>query len=165
MHLAAGQKCRDHSFAGLRAAGAAIAAVAVTLAGGAAGQTASGHFSGRTLDVPIAGAYSYWDAASGGKDRVVKVVVSNAEFRAELLDDWQDRRAAIREFFTSDSVKIVTFDFDADGKYRGYSYYFASGDGCGWCYDSTVRPTVRGATAAFPEASPSMAERAKSLST
>lgn len=125
-------------------AGAAIAAVALLLVGAAAAQTASGHFSSRTLDLPIAGAYSYWDQGSGGKDRVVKVAVSNAEFRADLLDDWHDRGAAVREFFASDNVKIVTFDFDADGKYRGYSYYFASGDGCGWCYDSTVRSTVRG---------------------
>jgi hypothetical protein len=125
-------------------AGAAIAAVALLLVGAAAAQTASGHFSSRTLDVPIAGAYSYWDQGSGGKDRVVKVAVSNAEFRADILDDWHDRGAAVREFFASDNVKIVTFDFDADGKYRGYSYYFASGDGCGWCYDSTVRSTVRG---------------------
>lgn len=144
MHeLAAGQKWRDCGFAELGAS-AAIAALALMLAGAAAAQTASGHFSSSTLDVPIAGAYGYWDAASGGKGRVVKVVVSNAEFRADLLDDWHDRAAAVREFFASDSVKIVTFDFDADGKYRGYSYYFASGDGCGWCYDSTVRSTVRG---------------------
>lgn len=145
MHeLAAGQKWSGHSFAGLRAAGAALAASAMMLTSAAAAQTASGHFSSRTLDVPIAGVYSYWGEANGGKDRVVKVVVANAEFRADSLDDWHDRAAAIREFFASDSVKIVTFDFDADGKYHGYSYYFASGDGCGWCYDSTVHSTVRG---------------------
>ena len=140
MHgLTALQGLRAHRFPWLQAA----AAISSLLIFPATAQTASGHFSTSTLDVPIAGAYSYWDVASGGKDRVVKVVVSNAEFRADLLDDWHDRAAAIREFFVSDSVKIVTFDFDADGKYRGYSYYFAPGDGCGWCYDSTVRSTVR----------------------
>jgi hypothetical protein len=138
---------RHRGFALLRSVGAiaAIAVLASLPASIAAAQTASGRFSGRTLELPVAGAYSYWDQASGGNDRVVKVVVSNAEFRADLLDDWHDRGAAVREFFASDTVKIVTFDFDANGKYRGYSYYFAAGDGCGWCYDSTVRSTVRGA--------------------
>jgi len=140
MHeLVAWREWRAHGFTWLQA----VAAIPILLVFPAAAQTASGHFSSSTLDVPIAGAYSYWDQASGGKDRVVKVVVSNAELTADLLDDWHDRAAALREFFVSDSVKIVTFDFDADGKYRGYSYYFASGDGCGWCYDSSVRSTVR----------------------
>jgi hypothetical protein len=121
----------------------ACGAIALALTAGA--QTASGRFTSRTLEVPVAGAYSYWGEAGGGKDLVVKVAVANAEFRADLLDDWNDRGAAIREFFASDRVKVVTFDFDANGKYRGYSYYFAPGDGCGWCYDSTVRSTVRSA--------------------
>ncbi len=134
---------RDRAFILLRSVGAS-AAIALSFCSAAVAQTASGHFASRTLEVPVAGAYSYWDQASGGNDRVVKVAVSNAEFRADLLDDWHDRGAAVREFFASENVRVVTFDFDADGKYRGYSYYFASGDGCGWCYDSTVRSTVRG---------------------
>lgn len=145
MHeLAAMPGWRDRAFALLRNVGASTA-IALVLVAAAAAQTASGRFASRTLEVPLAGAYSYWDRASGGNDLVVKVAVSNAEFRADLLDDWHDRGAAVHEFFASDSVKVVYFDFDAAGKYRGYSYYFAPGDGCGWCYDSTVRSTVRGA--------------------
>jgi hypothetical protein len=145
MHqLAAMPELRDRTFALMRRLGAS-AAIFVSLVAAAAAQSASGHFASRTLELPIAGAYSYWDQASGGNDRVVKVAVANAEFRADLLDDWHDRGAAVPEFFASDRVKVVYFDFDADGKYRGYSYYFAPGDGCGWCYDSTVHSTVRGA--------------------
>ena len=143
MHqLAAMPELRDRTFALMRRLGVS-AAIFVSLVATAAAQTASGHFAGRTLELPIAGAYSYWDQASGGNDRVVKIAVSNAEFRADLLDDWHDRGAAVHEFFADDRVKVVYFDFDADGKYRGYSYYFAPGDGCGWCYDSTVHSTVR----------------------
>ena len=123
----------------------ALVAIALSLVHAAAAQTASGHFSSRTLDVPIAGSYSYWDRASGDKGRVLKVALSNAGFRASVLDDWHDRGTAIHELFASDEVKVVYFDFDPDGRYRGYSYYFASGDGCGWCYDSTVHSTVRNA--------------------
>ena len=144
MHqLAAMPELRDRAFALMRRLGAS-AAIFVSLVATAAAQMASGHFASRMLELPIAGAYSYWDQASGGNDRVVKVAVANAEFRADLLDDWHDRGAAVHEFFASDRVKVVYFDFDADGKYRGYSYYFAPGDGCGWCYDSTVHSTVRG---------------------
>ena len=42
-----------------------------------------------------------------------------------------------------DESKVVTFEFDADGKYRGLSYYFGPGVGCGFCYDSKVGSTVR----------------------
>jgi hypothetical protein len=143
MQASAVFEARDPSLALSRVV--AGVAIALSLVHAAAAQTASGHFSSRTLDVPIAGSYSYWDRASGDKGRLVKVAVSNAGFRASMLDDWQDRGAAIHELFASDEVKVVYFDFDPDGRYRGYSYYFASGDGCGWCYDSTVHSTVRGA--------------------
>lgn len=125
---------------------AATLALAIAIAAPAtvsAQASASGHFSGRAVKLPIAGAYSYWDAASSGNGRVIKVVVSNAGFKPERIDAWYDRAAAIHDLFVDEQVKVVTIDFDADGKYRGYSYYFGSGDGCGYCYDSAVSSTVR----------------------
>ena len=92
MHeLAAMPGWRDRAFALLRNVGASTA-IALVLVAAAAAQTASGRFASRTLEVPLAGAYSYWDRASGGNDLVVKVAVSNAEFRADLLDDWHAAR-------------------------------------------------------------------------
>ncbi len=87
---------------------------------------ASGQFDGGALKLPIAGAYGYWDVASSGSDRVIKVAASNAEFKADQVDAWYDRAAAIHDLFVDERTKIVTFDFDADGKYRGYSHYFGS---------------------------------------
>lgn len=145
MHeLAAMPTLRNPAFA-LATRIVAIGAITLLLIGAADAQTASGTFMGRTLTLDIAGAYSYWDRSGDSQDRVIKVVVSNAEFKAALLDDWYDRQSAVHDLFVDDRVKIVTFDFDPDGRYRGYSYYFGSGDGCGWCYDSAVRSTVRGA--------------------
>jgi hypothetical protein len=110
----------------------------------AAAQTASGQFSSKELDVEIQGAYSYWDKSGGFDDaQNIKVVVSNAKFRAEFIDRWYDRRYVISELFADEEVKVVHFEFSADGRYRGYSYYFGSGDGCGYCFDSTVGSTVR----------------------
>jgi hypothetical protein len=105
--------------------------------------TASGSFEDRKWKLPIAGAYVFWDASSGiDSDTILCVAVSNAEFVADALDAHYDRRHAISTLFADDEVKVVYFEFSADGRYRGLSYYFESGDGCGYCYDSKVKSTV-----------------------
>jgi len=119
-----------------------LAAMIVSAHAAAQATTASGQFSGSKQKLIIASAYSYWDTASSGNDRVVKIAVSNAGFKPELIDAWYDHAAAIRDLFAVGDIKVVTFEFNADGKYRGYSYYFGSGDGCSYCYDSTVQTTV-----------------------
>lgn len=121
---------------------ATLLVVAATAAAHAQ-SSASGRFDGRSMKLDIGGAYSYWDGAMSGNGRVIKVAVSNAEFKPDLIDQWVDRGAVIHDLFANEQVKVVHFDFDPDGKYRGYSYYFGSGDGCGYCYDSSVRSTVR----------------------
>ena len=45
--------------------------------------------------------------------------------------------------FADEDAKVVNFEFDPNGKYTGLSYYFESGDGCGFCYDSKVKSTVK----------------------
>lgn len=114
------------------------------LAAAAVAQPASGKFVSKQLSLDIGGAYGFWDKG-GGFDNgpIIKVAVSNAEFTAEMFDRWYDRASAIHDLFVDDEVKVVYFEFTADGKYQGYSYYFASGDGCGYCFDSKVKSTVR----------------------
>jgi hypothetical protein len=112
----------------------------------AAAQTASGKFASKRITLDIAGAYSYWEK-SGGTDaaQTIKVAVSNAPIRADMIDRWYDRGHVMRSLFADDEVKVVHFEFTSDGRYRGYSYYFESGDGCGYCFDSKVKSTVRAA--------------------
>jgi hypothetical protein len=110
----------------------------------AAEHSASGQFSGSKLKFNIEDAYGFWAKGGvGGDDPVIRVAVSNSGLDAEFFDGWYDRQYAIGQFIVDDENKVVYFDFNADGKYRGLSYYFGSGDGCGYCYDSKVRSTVR----------------------
>ena len=74
---------------------------------------------------------------------MIQVAVSNTEFVPQALDDHFDRGHAIETLFADDESKVVYFEFDESGKYHGLSYYFGPGDGCGWCFDSQVKSTVR----------------------
>jgi hypothetical protein len=112
----------------------------------AAAATASGTFEDRHWKIELAGAYAFWDKTQGlDDDRVIRVAVSNAGFNGAALDDHYDRGHAISTLFADDEARVVYFEFGADGRYAGFSYYFESGDGCGYCYDSKVASTVKAA--------------------
>lgn len=117
--------------------------VLLAAAADAAPNSASGEFSGFEVKLNIEGAYSYWaEGGVSGSEPVIRVVVSNSGLNAAFLDRWYDRQHAIEAIIVDDQNKVVYFDFDAGGRYRGLSYYFGSGYGCGYCYDSKVRSTV-----------------------
>lgn len=125
---------------------AVLSAASLFAAGSAAPATASGTFEDKKFKIEIAGAYAFWGKTGGfGDDPVIRVAVSNAEFKAAAFDAFYDKAGAISSRFADDEVKVVSFEFDASGKYTGLSYYFASGDGCGFCFDSKVKSTVKGA--------------------
>ncbi len=108
--------------------------------------TASGTFEDAKWKLEIAGAYAFWDETFGmGEGRAIRVAVSNTEFLPEAVDEHYDRGYAISTLFADEETKVVTFEFDESGKYNGLSYYFESGDGCGYCFDSKVKSTVRAA--------------------
>jgi|RhiMetdeSRZDD1v2_1073273.scaffolds.fasta_scaffold00473_36 hypothetical protein len=108
--------------------------------------TASGKFKDQKWTVPIAGAYAFRGKTGGfGDDEVIRVAVSNTKFVPEAVDWHYDREHAINTYFIDDETKVVYFEFDDSGKYHGLSYYFESGDGCGYCFDSKVKSTVRAA--------------------
>jgi hypothetical protein len=127
----------------LRLAIAVVVAFAM-LAASPALADASGTFTSgkRTLDLD--GAYAFWgrSAAPGGGD-VIKVAVSNAGFTEGFFDDWYDRETAIDKIFVDDQAKVVYLEFEPGGQYHGLSYFFAPGENCGYCYDSTVQSSVR----------------------
>ncbi len=128
------------------AALALLCVAAVLAAGSAAPATASGKFEDKRFKLEIAGAYAYWGRTGGfGDDPVIRVAVSNAGFHASALDAFYDKAGAINDRFADEDVKVVNFEFDPSGKYTGLSYYFESGDGCGFCYDSKVKSTVKAA--------------------
>jgi hypothetical protein len=108
--------------------------------------SASGTFEDARFKLEIAGAYAFWDKTIGTGDALgIRVAVSNSAFLPEALDEHYDRGHAISTLFVDEDTKVVYFEFDESGKYHGLSYYFESGDGCGYCYDSQVKSTVRAA--------------------
>lgn len=109
------------------------------------GGTASGRFQTGNVSLEIKGAYSFWfkSASPVGGDAVIRVAVANGSLDPGYFDRFYDRLHAINERFVEDEYRVVYFEFAADGKYHGLSYYFGQGDGCGYCFDDAVRSTVR----------------------
>jgi hypothetical protein len=114
-----------------------VAAAAV-----AATPPASGTFKSKSVSVPIAGAYAFHDKATLGDTPVIVVAVSNKGFAAPALDEYLDRRVLIDTSFKDEQTAVVYFELGLDGKYRGYSYYFGSGNGCGYCTGDAVGATT-----------------------
>jgi len=122
-----------------------LAALGVLLSalplGAAESPQASGKFKGSRVSFNVAGAYAFWSRSSD-EGPVIEVAVSNDAFRTEAFDAFYDPRPVIDTMFVDDQTAVVYFQFEPNGKYHGMSYYLASGDGCGFCYDSSVKSTV-----------------------
>jgi hypothetical protein len=52
---------------------------------------------------------------------------------AEAVADFVDRKRAIEHLIKDDETPIVYLEFTPQGRWRGVSYYIASGNGCGYC--------------------------------
>lgn len=105
---------------------------------------ASGTFTSRAWEVKTVGAYAFPAAETGLDDAPgIKVAVASAGFLPERMDRIWDREARIDDLYHQDGDLVVFFHFAPDGRYRGLSYYFESGDGCGFCFDGNVRSTVK----------------------
>jgi hypothetical protein len=125
----------------------ATAALALILAAPLAAQDekpqASGKFEGRNWTFEALGAYAFPGEVGMDDEPGVKVAVSNGSFSTVSLDRLWDREYAIDTFLRSDEMLIVYFHFAKNGAYKGMTYYFASGDGCGFCYNGAVESTVK----------------------
>ncbi len=104
---------------------------------------AAGKFSGKSWEFEAAGAYAFPGEVGFDDEQGILVAVSNTTFLAETIDRFWDREHLIADRFASEENLVVTFQFAKDGAYKGMSYSFGSGDGCGFCYDGSVRSTVK----------------------
>jgi len=104
---------------------------------------ASGTFTSHGATLGVADAYAFRGASAlGGETKVLVVAVSNQGFVAPAIDEYWDRRHALDTLFRDEETGLVFFEFAADGRYRGYSFYFGPGNGCGYCGGGAVASSV-----------------------
>lgn len=114
-----------------------------TLALGEEPRQATGKFEGRNWTFEAFGAYAFPAEVGMDDEPGIRVAVSNTGFQTDKLDRYYDREHVIDTFFADGESLVVYFHFAKNGAYKGMTYYFGSGDGCGFCYDGSVQSTVK----------------------
>jgi hypothetical protein len=112
-----------------------VAALAAWVGPAVAAETssASGSFRSQTIVMPINTALAFRGKSLIDKSDVIVVAITNAKMHPDALADYYDRRRAIERRIKDNDTPVVYFEFRPDGNYKGYSFYFASGNGCGYC--------------------------------
>ena len=100
---------------------------------------ASGRFETKNGSLEVFDAYAFHSLDGKGK---ITVVISNQEFAKDIIDQYWDRKHTIERYYRDEKTAVIYFEFSPEGKYRGLSYYFGPGDGCGYCADPSVKSTV-----------------------
>ena len=122
------------------------ATLLVTLvAGAASAQTATlkGRFTSKNVTFDIAGGIAFIGKSSlDSETPVILVAVTNTGLNTDEVANFVDRKRALERLVKDDETPIVYLEFSPDGRWRGLSYYFASGNGCAYCM-SEVASTVK----------------------
>ncbi len=103
---------------------------------------AHGTFKSQAITLEVRSAIAFKGKSYLGSDDVLIVAVTNARVHGDALADYYDRKRAVEKRIKADDTGVVYFEFRRDGSYRGLSYYFVPGNGCGFC-TSEVASTVR----------------------
>lgn len=106
--------------------------------------SADGSFQSRNFTMPVSTAMAIRGKSILDKSDVIVVAISNGDFRVDWFATFFDRRRAIERRMKDKDTAVVYLEFKPDGAYRGLSYYFAQGNGCGYCGGSLgVTSTVK----------------------
>jgi len=106
--------------------------------------TGDGVFESRGFRMPVASAIAFHGRSTIDKADVIVVAISNGGFKTDWFATFHDRRRAVRERMKDRDTALVFLEFKPDGAYRGYSFYFGPGNGCGYCGGSLgVTSTVK----------------------
>jgi hypothetical protein len=104
--------------------------------------TATGRFTSQGAALDIRSAIAFRGKSFLGGDDALIVAATNARINSALLADFGDRRRAMETRVKDRDTGVVYFEFRPDGSFRGISYYFGPGNGCGFC-TSQVESTAR----------------------
>ena len=103
---------------------------------------AHGTFQSQAITLEVRSAIAFKGKSYLGSDPALIVAVTNAKVHGDALADYYDRKRAVEKRIKDADTGVVYFEFRPDGSYRGLSYYFVPGNGCGFC-TSEVASTVR----------------------
>src|SRR5512140_738540 len=113
---------------------AALALSVLALAVPADDATAKGFFKSGSVEMPVTSAFAFRgrDLLSSERPALI-VAISHAKFAAPVVAVYTDRKRAIDRRFKDDETAVVYLSFTPEGAWRGLSYYFGPGNGCGFC--------------------------------
>jgi hypothetical protein len=113
----------------------------------AAEDRATGSFESRNWSFELGSAYAFVGDELLGDGRGVVLALTNAAINYEWLDGWQDKRWMIDHYISDTDAEnpslVVYAGFDDKGGLDGFSWYFGSGDGCGFCSMGAIVSTVK----------------------
>jgi len=95
--------------------------------------TGDGAFESRGFRMPVASAIAFRGRSSIDKADVIVVAISNSGIKTDWFATFHDRRRAVHKRMNDRDTALVFLEFRPDGAYRGLSYYFEPGNGCGYC--------------------------------
>jgi hypothetical protein len=124
---------RKVPMSGLPFAALAAALLAGTALPAAHADTGDGAFESRGFKMPVASALAFRGRSLIDKTDAIVVAISNGDFKTDYFAHFHDRRRAVQQRMKSSEIAVVYLEFKPDGAYRGYSFYFGPGNGCGYC--------------------------------
>ena len=98
--------------------------------------TVKGSFKSKAVTLQAKSAIAYRGKSFLGTGDALIVAVTNARVYPDALAEYYDRRRVVEKRVKDDDTGVVYFEFRPDGSYRGLSYYFAQGNGCGFCSEA-----------------------------
>jgi hypothetical protein len=95
--------------------------------------TATGTFKSQATLLEVLSAVAFRGRSFLDKGDALIVAVCNVRLNASAIANYIDRRRVMDARVKDEQTGVVYFEFKTDGTYRGMSYYFGPGNGCGYC--------------------------------
>ena len=115
------------------AAMALVAACAASPTTEGLAATGDGVFESRGFRMPVASALAFRGKSQIDDADVIVVAISNGDFKSDWFATFHDRRRAVEKRMKDRETAVVFLEFRPDGAYKGHSFWFQSGNGCGYC--------------------------------
>jgi hypothetical protein len=108
---------------------------------------AKGKFEGSSWSFEIATAYAFPSEMLLDDGKGIVLALTNDALDQAWLSAWVDRRWVLDNMVANSDednrVLVAYVGFHPDGRLEGFTWYFASGDGCGFCSSGEIRSTAK----------------------